>query len=270
ITSPDGRTVNIEWEAYAYWVGGYDADLNPLLSYDTRISQVSNSFGYRVSFTYASNLGGAPSAASWHKRTSAAFYNDNVSSTTVQSSISYAYPSTGVTEVTDTGGRVWRFTGTGDRVTGIRRPGAGSDTTSISYDATTHLVSSVTKDGVTTNYSRGVVGTTATMTVTNALSQQTVVTSDLGKGRPTSVQDALSRTTSYQYDADGRLTRTTAPEGNYTQLTYDSRGNVTTATSVAKSGSGLSNIVSSASFDTTCTNPVKCNKPNSTTDARGK
>src|SRR5205085_11451362 len=50
---------------------------------------------------------------------------------------------------------------------------------------------------------------------------------------------------------------------------YDARGNVTTTTKVAKAGSGLSNIVTSASFDSTCSNVVKCNKPNSTTDARG-
>ena len=271
ITSPDGKTVTIEWEAEPYWTGGYDEELNQLWSYDTRITQVSNSFGYRVAFTYASNAtsGTAPAAAAWHKRTSASFYNDNVSTTTVQSTVSYAYPSAGVTEVTDPAGRVWRFTGTADRVTGIRRPGASSDTTSVSYNPTTLLVSGVTQDGVATTYSRSVVGTTATMTVTNALSQQTVVTSNLGTGRPTSIKDGLNRTTSYQYDTYGLLSRVTAPEGNYTQYGRDSRGNVTSTTSVAKAGSGLSNIVTSASFDATCTNPVKCNKPNSTTDARG-
>jgi len=38
---------------------------------------------------------------------------------------------------------------------------------------------------------------------------------------------------------------------------------------VPKSGSGLPSIVTSASFDSTCANPVTCNQPNSTTDARG-
>ena len=46
-------------------------------------------------------------------------------------------------------------------------------------------------------------------------------------------------------------------------------GNVTTTTYVAKSGSGLSNIVTSASFPSTCTNQLTCNKPTSTTDERG-
>ena len=59
------------------------------------------------------------------------------------------------------------------------------------------------------------------------------------------------------------------PEGNYTELSYDGRGNVTQTTEVAKSGSGLSNIVTSASYASTCANPVTCNQPNSVTDALG-
>jgi hypothetical protein len=38
---------------------------------------------------------------------------------------------------------------------------------------------------------------------------------------------------------------------------------------VAKSGTGLSDLVTTASFDSSCSSPVKCNRPNSTTDARG-
>ncbi|MGZ8298599.1 MAG: RHS repeat-associated core domain-containing protein, partial [Allosphingosinicella sp.] len=131
------------------------------------------------------------------------------------------------------------------------------------------IVTSVTNSGVTTNYSRGVSGSTATMIVTNALSQVSTIVSNLTTGRPTSVTDPLSRTAAYQYDSSGRLTRTTAPEGNYTAYTYDSRGNVTQTETVPKAGSGLPSIVTSASFDSTCSNPLTCNRPNSTTDARG-
>lgn len=83
------------------------------------------------------------------------------------------------------------------------------------------------------------------------------------------VYDALGRTTSYQYDSSGRRTRVTRPEGNYTQYTYDARGNMTEARQVAKPGSGPADIVTAVSFDASCANAVKCNKPNSTTDARG-
>jgi RHS repeat-associated protein len=90
---------------------------------------------------------------------------------------------------------------------------------------------------------------------------------DLTSGRPTSVTDATSRTTSYLYDGSNRLTRTTAPEGNYVEHSYDARGNVTQTVAVPKAGGPT--VVTSASFDSTCSNPLTCNRPNSTTDARG-
>jgi RHS repeat-associated protein len=130
-------------------------------------------------------------------------------------------------------------------------------------------VSQVVKDGVTTNYAWVDSGSTRTLTITDPLGHHKVVTSDLTIGRPASMKDELNRTTSYQYDTNGRLTRLTKPEGNSTQLTYDARGNVTQTQQVAKTGSGLADIVASASFDSTCANLVTCNQPNSTTDAKG-
>lgn len=95
------------------------------------------------------------------------------------------------------------------------------------------------------------------------------VVADTALDRVKSVTDELGRTVNYLYDTSGRPTQVTLPEGNYWTFGYDSRGNVTGTTAVAKSGSGLANIVTSASFDLSCTNSVKCNKPNSTTDAKG-
>lgn len=50
---------------------------------------------------------------------------------------------------------------------------------------------------------------------------------------------------------------------------YDSRDNLTSATKVAPSGSGLANIVRSAVYPSACVSLVTCNKPTSVTDARG-
>src|SRR3546814_5547243 len=55
------------------------------------------------------------------------------------------------------------------------------------------------------------------------------------------------------------LLRSTA---GYTKFTYDARGNVTETRQVAKAGSGLADIVTSAGYDATCTSTAKCNKPN--------
>ncbi len=55
------------------------------------------------------------------------------------------------------------------------------------------------------------------------------------------------------------------PDGVTTSYTYDSRRNVTQTTR----GSGSTTAVISAGYDSTCTNPVTCNKPNWVKDANG-
>jgi RHS repeat-associated protein len=270
IDSPDGNSVALDWDIRVHFRNGGADNI-----YFARIVRVSNGFGYSIGFTYASNDHFVTSAPpeSWHQRTGASFYNDLVSTTAPQAGASYSYPGTGVTEVTDMGGLVWRFTGDQNGIGAIRRPGASSDTTTIT--GTPAAVTSVTNDGVTTAYSRSVDTATnvATMTVTQVVpggtSPVTTIVSDLDIGRPTAVTDPLSHTTAYQYDSNGRLTKVTAPEGNYAQYTYDARGNVTQTDAVAKSGSGLATITTSASYDTACSNPATCNRPNSVTDARG-
>ncbi|HEX8308970.1 MAG TPA: hypothetical protein VF645_11205, partial [Allosphingosinicella sp.] len=96
----------------------------------------------------------------------------------------------------------------------------------------------------------------------------TTIVSNLASGRPTSLTDPLGHTTGFTYDSSDRPKGTTAPEGNYVEHSYDARGNVTQTVAVPKGGSGPT-IVTSASYDLTCANPVTCNQPNSTTDARG-
>lgn len=262
ISQPDGRAVTIGYDIWQSCWGEVDSEHLPC-HFTPRISSLSNGYGYEIDFAYNTSGGTGDPPESWFQRTGATFYSSGSS----VGSVSYSYPSTGVTQVTDMGGNVWRFTGSIYGVSGIRRPGASSDTTSISYSAGS-IVSSVTREGVTTSYSRSVSGSTATETITDAASHVTTVVSDLNVGRPTSVTDPLSRATSYTYDSYGRLTRTTLPEGNYTAYTYDSRGNVTEVRRVAKSGSSLSDIVTSATYASSCSDP-SCNEPLTTTDERG-
>lgn len=272
IVTPDGKTTSIGWEL---WSGCADRPSweDPWnCTHYGRIGSVSNNSGYRIAFAYASGgdgstSGGAPPPNTWQRRTSATFHNDTIGGGTLAST-SYSYPATGVVDVTDTAGRAWRFTGDHQKITAIRRPGSGSDTTTYSFSSGPQ-VSSVTRDGVTTGYSRSVSGSTATMTVTNALSQVTTIVSNMTIGRPTSVTNALSQTTGYQYDGDGRLTEISYPEGNKTVFAYDARGNVTSTTAKAKTGSGLADIATSASYSSSCFNPVTCNSPEWTRDAKG-
>jgi RHS repeat-associated protein len=254
IATPGSGKVELSW---------FTAELNDgwgNISYEWRLDKVANSFGYSAEFTYPTNSW--DSGGYWRTRTGAQFRN-SLHGSTVQGTIGYAYPSSSVytIDITDMAGQTWRVTDTS-----IRRPGESSPSFSIS---SVNNVTSVTKDGVTTSYSRSVSGTTGTMTVTNALNQQTVVTSNLSIGRPTSVTDPINRTSSYQYDSYGRLTRVTAPEGNYTQYTYDPRGNITETRMRDKAGNSSNDIVTSAVYPSTCSNPKTCNKPTSTTDANG-
>ncbi|GAM99123.1 wall associated protein [alpha proteobacterium U9-1i] len=150
----------------------------------------------------------------------------------------------------------------------IRRPSSGS-TNHVTIVYSSGTVTAVRHQTGTSTYDQwGYAKTGSTIVVTDPLSYTRTVVSN-GAGRITSDTDALTRTTSYTYDSANRLTRMTAPEGNYVNYTYDGRGNVTQTDVVPKSGSGLSTITTTASYSGSCPNPVVCNQPNSTTDARG-
>lgn len=239
----------------------YDAPMTT----NYRLLSVQNNFGYKIGLRYSTAM------YDFYTGVGATFYRDNVQ----QGTTAYSNPSTYVTDITDMSGGTWRIRQecifgppAAHCEFGVRRPGSASENVTA-QQAFGGAVTQVVADGVTTNYAYSVSGTTATMTVTDALSNQTVVTSNTSINRPTSVVDPLSRTTSFQYDAAGRLTRTTMPEGNYVTIAYDARGNETSRTAYAKAGSGLAAIGTSATYAASCANPITCNLPTSMTDARG-
>ena len=68
-------------------------------------------------------------------------------------------------------------------------------------------------------------------------------------GAATRAIDALGQETKNVYDGLNRLIQTIVPEGNQVLLTYDSNNCMLTRTQVPKSGSGLSNIVETFTYD---------------------
>jgi YD repeat-containing protein len=103
------------------------------------------------------------------------------------------------------------------------------------------------------------------------LNDQRTIVSDLNVGLPVSAQNAVNKTSQFEYDAAGRLKKAISPEGNYTEYTYNGRGNVTATVAVGKStGVGLASITASAAYPASCANPKTCNQPESTTDPLGK
>jgi hypothetical protein len=196
ITSPDGKSVTLEYEFWRLCVRASPAD--PLnCTFTPRLSRVSNSFGYSIEFAYAGGTGGSGNPpASFSQREDASFYNSQAGSSAL-ASVDYDHSTPGVTLVTDMGGREWRVTGSSTAYT-IRRPGVGmSDPATLSVSLSGGIVSSVTNAGVTTGYSRSVSGSNVTMTITNALSEASSVVSSLTTGRPRSpIRRAIGPTSS--------------------------------------------------------------------------
>lgn len=152
--------------------------------------------------------------------------------------------------------------------TSIKSPDDPAVDVALTYDANGR-VATLARGGGTWTYTYSDSGSQRTTVVAQPLGGSRTYVSDLNLRRLLSETDELGRTTSFQYDSSGRLSRKTEPEGNYVQLTYDARGNVTETRHVAKPGSGLADIVTTAAYLSTCSNMKVCNKPTSTTDARG-
>ncbi|HEY0625546.1 MAG TPA: RHS repeat-associated core domain-containing protein [Allosphingosinicella sp.] len=256
MSTPDGQSVTLTW-ASSCGTGCPTGDY---------LESIDNDSGYAIVFSYGL-IGGA------HRRTGAALLN--LTSLTSAENVSYAYSSANVVEVTTPENRIWRFTGNGTEVTGIRRPGSSTDNASISY--TSGKVSSVTRDGITHSYARLVTPPTgsdpeiAQTTRTDPEGGQRIVKSDMSFGRAYYDQNERGFARLFGHDTSGRLTRITEPEGNYVEFTRDGRGNVTRTETVSKPGTFLPTMVTYATYTATCTDTSAiCNQPLTTTDERGQ
>jgi RHS repeat-associated protein len=288
ITTPNGEVDTFTYNTASYCIHydtqwqQCDQDSDPVV----RLQAVTNNLGYQIHLEYAqdsvstedSTLGDWLVVSKVTGINGAIDYCDPTANSCTGLSRTWPSATYGVASdnalaqtVTDTMGRVTRYTfNSSGQLTGIRRPAATSDSTVITYDGV--RVASVSNGVGTWNYalSGGEEDPTFTVTVTDPLSHTRAVFIDGATGLVHSDTNGAGKTTSYDYDTSNRLIRITYPEGNKTEYAYDGRGNVTTVTQKAKTGSGLTDIVTSASYDSTCSNPKKCNKPNSVTDALGK
>ncbi len=277
---PSGRTLNHHYISQSY------TDSQGVLQTGRRLQSVTTNAGYHMKLSYASDTLTETNGGSWNRLNKV----KGLSSTDSCTVTAFACPQTGRPELTippstivgglsgtrthtyaDAEGRTTAYNFTGPaldkKLTGIRLPGSAADDIVIAYNGSN--VSSVTRQGVTTNYAFAEASNVRTATVTRPGGATRVITFDIAKGVKLTDHDELNRTTSFQYDTNNRVTRVTQPEGNYTQLTYDARGNVTEQRHVSKTAGSPADIVSTASYDATCAITVKCNSPNSATDPRG-
>jgi RHS repeat-associated protein len=281
VTSPLGEVLTLTYNTVSLCVPN---GLGGCSSYSpaNRVQSVTNNLGYHLKFEYSANTAtNMADIAAWTTVSKVTGINGAVDYcsptafsctglTAAWPTVTYgvAVDNANARTATDALGRVTRYTyNSSGYLVGIRRPGDSTDTFTINYGA--GRVGSVTTPAGTWQYSSYEGPTQRSTTVTDPASNTRTILSALATGLVATDTDELSRTTSFQYDAAGRLTRVTYPEGNYTSLTYDSRGNVIERRRVAKSGSGLADQVASATFSGVCYYPATCNKPTHLTNERG-
>jgi RHS repeat-associated protein len=271
VTYPTGEKLTLAYNMIEWCTTNQDTCTS--YGHAVRLQSVSSSLGFQLHYTYARDDILLPAQSSgWKRLVSVKAINTTVDPcdplagrcTTTQSWPTASYDTTG--GVTGPDGNRWVYLSGTNQFT-VKRPSAASANFIVNVNAS-NRVTSVVRDGMTWIYSFTPGTGIMTSVRTDPLGHTKTVVSDTTVSLPTSVTDELSHITTRSYNSSKQLTQVTLPEGNYTQYTYDGRGNVTQVTRVAKSGSGLSNIVTSAVYPATCTNAA-CNEPTSTTDARG-
>lgn len=284
ITFPSGTKVTYTYKEGVKCSGGWENGSCPgTLKTVIRLQSINNSNGYQLKFSYAYNgteIDGS-NFASWAGVASVKAINnaleycspsaDSCSLTGSWPSASYSQTVVGTVTtrtMTDAASRVTTYKRDSSTNTFmIKRPGAATDNVTVTYGGSG--VASVTTNGVAYTYGYSDAGTTRTTTVTNPNGGTKVYIGDTTTFLISSFKDELNRTTAYTYDGNGRVTQITYPEGNKVQYTYDTRGNVTQTRAISKTPGTPADIVTSAAFPASCTNAKTCNKPTSTTDAKG-
>jgi len=202
---------------------------------------------------------------------------------------SYDLTLTNYTYATLPDGRVrrYRFDSQGSRITGIKSFGSASDDFTLTYDyndlisgfhpSYTTIFWGYTKE----LYSDGrinLVGVQTTESGTPAFHRHIQLgwsadnTQVLGLYTDTASSDVYpypsywNRT--YSYDTYGRVSTIDDNKAVVT-TTYDDRGNVLSKSVQSKYGSAVGPLTESATYDTTCSNPITCNLPSTTTDMAG-
>jgi hypothetical protein len=289
ITYPDGRIARITYKRVV--VSGPTGPVT-----DSRIQSVTRTDGLQLKYTYADNA--TPGSLRWWLTTSVVAINDTVDycdPTADVCTYSVTWPSTLVSTdtavtmltFTDQGGQTTRYTFNIYGVKAIKPPSSASaDTITYIYCAESNVpclslssVYQVARDGTNVwQYNQAVLpsGDNAyilnrSMSPSGAFASAYLDASNAPKPSPI-IQASTEDGTTYFMDntTPADLVKTVQkPEGNSVGYFYDARGNVTKQIYTAKSGSPLAPTSITANYDTTCTIPVKCNKPNWVRDALG-
>ncbi|MBV5262143.1 RHS repeat protein, partial [Synechococcus moorigangaii CMS01] len=291
VTTFDYSTVNVMYCPYPG--GGCVASIDDpggsgppyeILETMIRLQSVRNNLGYQIFINYQMDAFGdlynTIDYAPWrHLKEVIAlnnavevcpgFFSQTCAPTNAWPKLTFASQPQFWKEVTDSLGRKTYSDYSGGAFT-HRPPGAGAPLISVQINSTTFRVSSVTVGTSTWTYAYADASGQRTTTVTAPDTSTRVLVSNLTTGLPVSQTNELGKQTQLQHDSSGRLTELTYPEGNKVKYTYDGRGNITEFRRVAKPGSSLTDLVETASYPGTCSNPKTCNKPVWTKDTAGQ
>ncbi|MBD3813677.1 MAG: RHS repeat protein, partial [Betaproteobacteria bacterium] len=289
IVSPGGAKTTLTYRNASYSVSG-------LTIYVVRLESVNNNAGYQLKYTYGANAPSSSNVDAWYRITRVTAINNavqycnptiitaNCNLTSNWPYLDYTVTTSGtdtLESVTDILGREARFrTDASSRLTGIKRPSEAADGVTITYNSSSKVSSITAPEGYSRTYAWATdPGGLLTSISNDALGRQRTVVTNTDQSVIESDTDALGHTTSYEYDAYGRVTAIVAPEGGRTEITRDARGRVTLVRRKAKPGTGLADITTSATYPALvsgtgymmyCANGVTCDSPLTTTDARGK
>ncbi len=284
VTYPDGTRHQYHIRVQIFCANEYEnGSCTVPLTYIGRLLSITTNTGYQLKFTYANNSTRVESAnyEDWGRVVSVVAINNSVEYCDVAAS-TCSLTNNWPTLQYGAGGGVTNPLGRVSTVTAtmVKRPGASAPNIVATYAG--GKVGTLVNEGVSYSYSYADSGTTRTTTITDSLGGEEVYVGDTSTFLIASYRRKIApgvySTTRYFHDANGRVTHVVSPEGvvvsdapaaGYVKYSYDARGNVTETQQVAKAGSVLADIVTSAAYPSTCANLVTCNKPISTTDARG-
>jgi RHS repeat-associated protein len=294
ITFPSGDrwTYNIKTSQFCQyndWSPTSSSCVRPLSNAE-RIQSVTNRFGYQIKLEYAADsMVNYANLPDWNRVTKATAINGAVEycdPAELSCSLSNPWPfvtyakSGTVETVADQTGLLRTYTyavGTpyDAKIVGIKRATATADSVAIAYSDGN--VSTVTKENGAYTYTGSQDSIQRTITVNGPLQYFRSSVSHLALNIIQRTHGPGTLDMSYFQDDKGRVTQI-SENGNQggatynfndTKFTYDARGNVTETRRLAMTGSGEPDIVTTAGYDTSCTNPLICNKPLWTRDAKG-
>ena len=285
IISPDGRVITLTYRRYNYYVP--PIDFRPgFFMHVIRLQSVQNNAGYQLKFEYAANnVEASQGDNDWFRmaRVTAVNNADEYCDPVADScNLSQSWPfleygktvsgSDTIETARDILGREAHYrTRSDQRLVGVKRPGETAEGTQYAYDGESRVSTVTRQNEYQRSYTWHQSGTVLYGISHDQLGRKRYVHANTTNG--TVFKDIRysnensGSSTDYQYDAKGRLTSLTLPEGQKTVFRRDGYGRVYQTDVYGRNGG--TPITTSSTFPQNCLGQVNCFKPASTTDAEG-